>query len=93
MIRLKNNPVWLFGTIFLIIILCYKCDFFPREPDYTGQRGEVLDIQGNMYKTIGIGRQIWLAENLRSTFYNDSTPIPQSKGAEYFVNLNYSGYC
>lgn len=90
--KLKKNPVCLFGIIFPIIVLCYDCES-PSETDYTGRRGEIFDIQGNMHKTIGIGKQIWLAENLRSTFYNDSTPIPHSKDAVCFGNPIYSGYC
>jgi uncharacterized protein (TIGR02145 family) len=38
--------------------------------------GSVKDIDNNTYKTIQIGRQIWMAENLRTTKYSDGSNIP-----------------
>jgi len=37
--------------------------------------GSVMDIDGNSYNTVGIGSQLWMGENLKTTRYADGTPI------------------
>lgn len=39
--------------------------------------GSVQDNEGNEYKTVTIGDQVWMAENLEATHYSDGTEITE----------------
>lgn len=55
--------------------------------------GSVSDIDGNTYKTIQIGTQLWMAENLKTTKYKDGTIIPLVTSNTSWANLTTPGFC
>ncbi len=55
--------------------------------------GTVSDVDGNTYKTVKIGYQWWMAENLKVTHYRNGHSIPNvTKNSEWF-NLSIGAYC
>ena len=55
--------------------------------------GSVKDIDGNIYKTVSIGNQIWMADNLKTTRYNDNTSIPLVSDNNEWRSLTSPCYC
>ncbi len=53
----------------------------------------VRDIDGNVYPIVTIGSQVWMTKNLRTTRFNDGTPIPKVEGDSEWSYLNTPAYC
>jgi uncharacterized protein (TIGR02145 family) len=47
----------------------------------------VTDVSGNIYKTVKIGNQIWMAENLRTEKFRNGDPIEQIITNDLWVNI------
>ena len=57
------------------------------------ETGTVTDIDGNTYRTIKIGDQWWMAENLRVTHYRNGDAIPKVTGNSEWTDLSSGAYC
>lgn len=70
---MKNkNKCWLhqLTLILLVLISTNSC-----EKD-NNDNNTVTDIDGNIYHTVTIGKQVWMIENLKTTHYNNGVAIP-----------------
>jgi uncharacterized protein (TIGR02145 family) len=80
------NPLFIIGLALLLFNSCEK-DNGENNPSNT-----VTDIEGNIYHTVTIGLQVWMVENLRTTRYNDGTPIPVVPDNLYWSRLTTGAY-
>jgi len=82
-----NNGLRIFLTsilvaVFFLILSCFPSNSQPITVDKQSdgfnikQIQVIKDIDGNEYKTVKIGTQTWMSENLKTTRYNDGTDIP-----------------
>jgi uncharacterized protein (TIGR02145 family) len=90
-IRVKKgciiSNVALLSIIFVIVIICLVFYRYETKP-YTAE-----DFDGNVYHGIAFGNQIWMKENLRTTKYNDGTPIPLVTDDKTWNVLTSPAYC
>ena len=53
----------------------------------------VMDIDGNIYKTVKIGDQWWMAENLKTTRYRNGEAISNVTDGGSWSSLTIGAYC
>jgi uncharacterized protein (TIGR02145 family) len=86
-------------VITLIVFLLFKAinkriDDRVRAQELLSKTGYFTDPRDNQkYKTIEIGNQVWMGENLKAVLYNDGTPIPLVTDSAEWNYLKTPGYC
>lgn len=86
----KQNYFTLLLSLVIIILITVptSCSDDDTKPD---DAGEVVDQDGNTYTTISIGDQVWMAENLRTSSYNDGESIEKITDKEEWENNALEG--
>jgi len=65
---------------------------YPSFIQVENSETSVNDIDGNIYKTIKIGSQIWMAENLKVAHYRNGDKIQTGHSDTDWVNLSTGAY-
>jgi uncharacterized protein (TIGR02145 family) len=78
----------MFAGVISILLLSVNCSNPVSPKPVYGQ--PVTDIDGNVYQTVVIGSQTWMAANLRTTKFSDGTAIPSSWN---WLNLSAPLFC
>jgi uncharacterized protein (TIGR02145 family) len=94
----KGSKIWILAitviVLLAVVFLLFKNTLFSSKSESTGQNAQTLkDIDGNVYKTVNIGTQVWMAENLKTTKYNDGSAIPLVTDNTAWEALNTPAYC
>lgn len=78
--------------ICLLFLVLALVGFQDTDKNYSNHNN-VKDIDGNVYRTVIIGNQIWMAENLKVTHYRDGTVIPNVYENEKWSLLTTGALC
>jgi uncharacterized protein (TIGR02145 family) len=81
-------------------VVVYNSDTSGIAIKMIASAGTVTDADGNVYQTVKFGNQVWMAENLRVTRFNDGSAIRNIPIGDTTNNLNQiwgnlttPGYC
>jgi len=88
-IRRKNRMLHN-ALLWLLLISAFGCDK-EKDPIYSGET--VTDLDGNVYNTVMIGDQLWMAEDLKVSRYNDGTAITYITEKTAWANSRTGAYC
>jgi uncharacterized protein (TIGR02145 family) len=87
----KDRTDTLYSNVITFTTKPFEINSIEFNPDLT--YGQVSDIEGNTYNTIAIGTQTWMAENLKTTKFNDGTSISLIDNIPDFLAAIHPAYC
>lgn len=88
-----KSTIYVYLLFILLTITFSSCKSDSNEDPLITKQGEVTDIDGNIYKTVTIGTQVWMAENLKTTKYRNGDPISNVTGPVTWDNLTTGALC
>ena len=81
------------AVLIILVLATISCEDDPVKADDPIDQTTVTDIDGNVYETIQIGDQEWMAENLKVTHYRDGTAITNVSDNIAWTVTTTEAYC
>lgn len=81
---MKGSSTQLLFTLLLVVV----CLFVACDSDNT-----MRDVEGNVYKTVRIGNQVWMAENLRVSHFKNGDLIKNVQANSAWNQSDSAAYC
>ena len=90
----NKNKNWIYPLVILgILLICiYSCKK-PNDNNNTPTSSTITDIDGNVYHTVTIGTQVWMAENLKVAHYRNGDTIPNVTDQTTWEGRTAGAYC
>jgi uncharacterized protein (TIGR02145 family) len=85
----KKGLILLFSGLILILLVLAATRILAKKKEME-EAVKYMSIEA--YRTVTIGDQVWMAENLKTTFFNDGTPIPLVKDNDEWTRTT-PAYC
>lgn len=89
----KRKIISIFQLLIMGVFILFASSCEKDDDNEPSTKDTITDQDGNVYKTVTIGGQTWMAENLRTTKYNDGTAIPNVTNDDEWKYNNTGAYC
>jgi uncharacterized protein (TIGR02145 family) len=84
---------WFLSGIVIIIIVYVVLNLIVIGGGNKKSSNEIDSADNQIYKEVKIGNQVWMAENLKTTWFNNGKLIPLVTDSTEWVNLKTPAYC
>jgi uncharacterized protein (TIGR02145 family) len=82
-----------FSIVITFVALFFSCTKDDSNPVPPSPLETVTDIDGNVYRTVVIGTQVWMAENLKVVHYLNGEAIANVTEDTTWANLSTGAWC
>ncbi|MFM8950262.1 MAG: fibrobacter succinogenes major paralogous domain-containing protein [Bacteroidota bacterium] len=79
--------------MFFVVLMTSSCGEEEKMEPSKPETSTTVDVDGNIYVTVKIGDQWWMAENLKVTRFRNGDPISSVTDAQQWADIQSPAYC